>query len=201
MSASTDEHFYGLAMKVASGRGTPAEQAELNVILAADPARAAEFQEVKENTAFALKVVPQIYLDHVAVAPLGDKYRQQFHEHLAKVLGPAQAAATELTVKQMGGLLLKILSERPMDGVDLTRALSRAGFRLKGEGEGLIYGILANLESSREIEGRWRESSSRMVKTYYITETGSGVLRRQLKATSQLNAWAHSILSSGLSDA
>ena len=197
MNLSTDERFYGLAVKVASERSTPAEKAELDAILASEPARVAQFEEVKENVAFTVRLAPRIYEELIEVPPLAEKYRQRFHQKVAEVFGPPKAAqpvVQELTRKQMEALLLKILSERPMDGLDLTRALERTGFRLKDEGEGLIYGILSSLESSSHLEGRWREQGTRMIKTYHITEKGSGLLQRQAGTAGQLSAWSQAVL-------
>lgn len=203
MSTSSDEQFYGLAIKVAAGRSTAAEKAELDAILAAEPSRATEHELVKENTAFAQKIVPQIYEEWVEVPPLPEEYRQRFLKRVAEVFEQPQATAAEpkeLSAKEMESLILRIISQRPSDGVDLSRSLERAGFRIKGQGEGAIYGILASLESSNELEGRWRESSARMVKTYHLTDKGAGLLRRQTSTASQMDAWATSALASGLSN-
>ena len=197
MNQSSDEQFYGLAIKVASGKSMPAEKAELDAILAAEPARNAEFEAVRQNVAFTQSVVPAIYEELIEVPPLPEKYRQRFHQQVAAVFGapqPVQVAIKVLSRKEMEALLLKILSERPMDGIDLTRALERTGFRLKEEGEGVIYGLLNRLESSSHLEGRWRERGARMIKTYHVTEKGSGLLQGQKGIAGQLSTWSQAVL-------
>ena len=101
----------------------------------------------------------------------------------------------ELTEKQMEGLLLKLVAEQPADGFELINKLTRAKFKLKEEDEGAIYAILGALESNDLLEGRWRESSGRMKKTYHLTENGSKRLERETATSSQLAAWANSVLS------
>ena len=195
MSASIDELFDGLAIKVAAGRGTPAEQAELDAILAAEPARVAEFQEVKENTAFALRVLPQLYVDHATVAPLGEKYRQEFHAHLAKVLGPGPVSVESPTLKilsprEMESLILKTLSETRMDGFELCSRLRRVNVQLANKPEVAIYRILDDLEASGHLDSEWVDRQSRRLKVYRLSEKiGWGALKAE-KVAENISALA-----------
>ena len=103
----------------------------------------------------------------------------------------------EISAKQMEGLLLKLIAEQPADGFDLISSLNRAQFKLQGEGEGAIYGIFARLERQGWVEGRWRESSASMRKTYHLTEPGTKVLQRDLAAAGELQGWANLVLGKG----
>ncbi len=103
----------------------------------------------------------------------------------------------ELTEKQMETLLLKIIAEQPADGFELTNQLSKAKFKLKDEGEGAIYGILSRLENNGLIEGRWRESSASMRKSYYLTETGTKLVKKQYATAGEMQGWVDLILQRG----
>ena len=100
----------------------------------------------------------------------------------------------ELTEKQMEGLLLRLIAEQPADGLELINNLTRAHFCLKGGGEGVIYGILSAMESSGLVEGRWRESSAKMVKSYHLTESGTNRLQRHSAASAETSNWANLVL-------
>ena len=198
MIASTDEHFYGLAMNVASGRGTPAEQAELDGILAAEPTRAADFEKVKKNVAFTLRLIPHIYLEQATVAPLGEKYRQRFHEHLAKLRAAAlkqveSPALKILSPREMESLILKTLSETKMDGFELCSRLRRVNVQLANKPEAAIYRILDDLEASGHLDSEWVDRQSRRLKVYRLTEKiGWGALKAE-KVAENISALADTI--------
>jgi PadR family transcriptional regulator, regulatory protein PadR len=199
MNASTDERFYALAIKVAANRATADEKAELDEILSREPRRCAEFKRVQENSKLAAASAPIIYEASAKVAPLPEKYRALMHRRVAEVFGPPQSApqaATpkELSAKEMEALLLKVIAERPMDGFELTCCLEKAALKLKGSGEGAIYGLLSKLETAGCLEGRWRERGSRMIKTYHLTDKGTGLLQKKKGLAGQLNEWSQAVL-------
>jgi DNA-binding PadR family transcriptional regulator len=113
---------------------------------------------------------------------------------LNKVLDEKFPEVHELTEKQMESLVLKLIAEQPADGFELINNLTKARFQIKGAGEGVIYGILAALESGGLVEGRWRESSSKMVKTYHVTEAGTRKLRGQSATVTETQTWANLVL-------
>ena len=83
-----------------------------------------------------------------------------------------------LKAKDMRLLLLKMLSERPDDGISLVKRLNEKKVTLEDGGEGEIFGILNRMEDEGLLEGRWREGGARMVKSYHITEKGNKKLER-----------------------
>lgn len=99
----------------------------------------------------------------------------------------------ELTMDQMRALILKITGERPSDGFALVKLLEERRFRLKAADEGVIYGLLSQLEASGCLEGRWREQGTRMVKTYHLTEKGDAFLKGA-GSLRQLNVWRAMLL-------
>ena len=98
------------------------------------------------------------------------------------------------SVDQMKVFLLKILSEKPMNGFEINSALDKANVRLKEEGRGIIYGLLDDLESSGKLTARWSESGSRMVKTYLVTDKGIGTLQKKLGTVPGIEAATRLIL-------
>jgi DNA-binding PadR family transcriptional regulator len=100
-----------------------------------------------------------------------------------------------LTAKQMESLLLKVLAEKSMTGFDIAERLEKANIKLKEGGEGVLYGLLAKLESAGCVHGEWRESGDRMIKIYRSTEKGTGSLREAGVAAAHLNAWSEAVLS------
>lgn len=105
----------------------------------------------------------------------------------------------ELSQKEMEALLLKVLSEKPMDGFEIATSLEKAHIKLKQAGEGVIYGLLSNLESSSYLQTEWREQGERMIKIYRLTDKGGGLLRKSESHVAQLNAWSESVLAAGTS--
>jgi DNA-binding PadR family transcriptional regulator len=99
-----------------------------------------------------------------------------------------------VTAKEMDSLLLKVLAERPMDGVELILGLEKAHIQLKDASEGVIYGILSKLESAGYLKADWREQGGRMMKTYHITDTGRGQVKPSTADATQMDAWSARIL-------
>jgi DNA-binding PadR family transcriptional regulator len=95
----------------------------------------------------------------------------------------------------METLILKVLSQKSMVGFDLITSLEKAHFKLKGGGDGAIYGLLTKLESSGYLKAEWRESSARMVKSYHLSDKGVGLLKKRSSAAPQFNTWTESVLS------
>ena len=116
-------------------------------------------------------------------------------ERLNKLLEAKSPFLRELTMKERESLLLKIVSETPMDGFEIATRLEKANIKLKDAGEGVFYGLLSKLESTGCVTGEWRESGDRMIKIYRPTEKGTGSLQKAKVAASQLNAWSESVLS------
>ena len=58
----------------------------------------------------------------------------------------------------------------------------------------MIYGLLGRMETRGAIEGRWRESSAAMMKTYHLTGQGTKLLNRELAAAGELQGWANLVL-------
>ncbi|NBV21449.1 MAG: PadR family transcriptional regulator [Proteobacteria bacterium] len=65
---------------------------------------------------------------------------------------------------------------------------------MKGAGEGAIYGILASMEETGMLEGRWRESSSRMLKIYHVTDKGAKLLEQGKSTSAELGNLATRVL-------
>lgn len=183
MNPTPDELFDGLAVKVAAGRATPEETAQLEAIIANEPRRAVELEKVKADVAFAGKLVPRIFEELTPVPPLSEPYRQRFMERVAAVFGPPRATprqATELSPASMRQLILKVVSESRMDGFELCRRLREANIRIKDQPEATIYRILDDLELSGHLESEWVDRPSRRVKLYRLSqEIGWPTLRSE----------------------
>lgn len=65
---------------------------------------------------------------------------------------------------------------------------------MAGQGEGAIYGVLARLESSGLLQGEWRESSTRMVKMYRLTDAGGLRVAEKSAIQAEIGAWAEMLL-------
>jgi len=87
------------------------------------------------------------------------------------------AEQTILNSRQMEAVILQLLSQQGMEGLELMDTLNSRKLTYETPGEGTIYGHLHRLESQGWIESRWRESSARMVKTYHLTEKGGSKLQ------------------------
>ncbi len=122
-----------------------------------------------------------------------DRVRAAFERALEKKFPQVR----ELTEKQMESLLLKLIADQPADGFELITGLGKAHFKLKGVGEGAVYGLLSKLEENGLVEGRWRESSSTMKKSYYLTDSGTRLLKRELASAGELQGWANLVLGRG----
>lgn len=199
MSTSSDERFYGLAIKAAAGKVTPAEQAELDAVLGAEPGRVADFEQVKKNARFAATVVPVIYEQFVEVAPLPEVYRQRLHKRVAEVFGPAKTVqqaipSKELSADAMEVVLLSILSQRPMDGIEICAKLETAKACLLGQPQLAIYRLLENLEMSGHLGSKWIDGPSRKIKVYHLTQDLGWPLLRSSTVTHEIGEIAASVL-------
>jgi DNA-binding PadR family transcriptional regulator len=116
-------------------------------------------------------------------------------EKLNKLLEAEHPFLRELTAKQMEALLLQILGQRPMDGFEITTQLEKANFKLKKGGAGVIFGLLAKLQSAGCLERREREGAKRMIITYHLTERGTGLLQKSKAPAAELKAWSELVLS------
>jgi DNA-binding PadR family transcriptional regulator len=84
-----------------------------------------------------------------------------------------------------------VLNEQSSDAADLFRRLSKAGFKLeRSSGEGVLFGVLAELESAGLIVGDWRESGPRDVKYYRVTREGEAKLQI---ADEQIAVWIQAV--------
>lgn len=174
--------FYSLAVAVAAGRGTPAEQAKLDAILAAEPARVGDFKKVQDNTAFLNRILPII--QEVTLAdevPLGDKHRREFMAYIAErraAMGAEPVSAAEaippqvLTPRQMNTQILKIIGQKPMDGHELCSQLRRMNIRLVNHIDAAIYRILEDLEVAGLLDSEVFERRARMLTVYRLTDDG-----------------------------
>ncbi|NDJ15116.1 MAG: hypothetical protein EBY17_28675 [Acidobacteriia bacterium] len=131
-------------------------------------------------------------VNKLADPPAGqtDRVRAAFE----RVLNEEFPLPKELTEKQMESLLLKLIAEQPADGFELISKLNQGLFRLAGQGEGAIYGVLARLESSGLLQGEWRESSTRMVKMYRLTDAGGLRVAEKSAIQAEIGAWAEMLL-------
>ncbi len=178
MNPTPDERFTELAVQVTSGKATAEEKADLDGILAGDPARRREFAEWEQFAKVVRTIGEDIAVLDAEPVPVPLKLDQEIRAILAKRFGavPKEAAAPQkprvLAAKEMEVLLLKILSDRPMDGFHLSSCLRKAGIAPAEGGEGAWYGLLAQLESKGLLEGQWRPSGGRMSKTYHVTDKG-----------------------------
>ncbi|NJK92627.1 MAG: PadR family transcriptional regulator [Blastochloris sp.] len=99
------------------------------------------------------------------------RHQEAFLQAVAKKSALAKPAAL-LTPQQMEAVILHLLRENGMDGLELIGVLDSKKLHCQEKGEGVIYGILNKLEAKGFLQSRWRESSARMVKSYHITEKG-----------------------------
>ena len=99
----------------------------------------------------------------------------------------------ELPAAEMKELLLTILRQQPMEGIELTRRLEAVNIKLK-DGEGAIYGMPSDLESVGLLESWWEEGRDRMKKLYRPTEEGVAFLQKADKRAGRLNVWAQAVL-------
>lgn len=120
-----------------------------------------------------------------------ERGRKALHEVLDRVF----PVVKELAAKEMEALLLKILSEQSLTGYDIASRLEKASIKLKEGGEGVLYGLLAKLESKGCVRGEWRDVGDKMIKIYRTTEKGDGMLRSVKVEAAQLNRWSELVLS------
>ena len=181
MKPVSDSRFLDLAMKALAGRCAAEERVELDRILLEEPKRASEFATLEKEHEAVVQVIPFMAAVEAPPIPVPDKALERLRSAVLRTYGPAAVAAAvpkPLSSKEMEVVALRILSEKPMDGFDLAASLRKAGIQSKEGGEGTLYGVLSRLESSGHLEGRWRPRGARMVKTYHLTEKGTGSLRK-----------------------
>lgn len=183
MNPTPDELFDGLAVKVAAGRATPEEIAQLEAMIANEPRRAAELEQVQADVAFAGRVVPRLFEEITPVTSLSDVHRQRFMQRVAEVFGPAQVQpkrVIELSPAAMRQLVLKVFSESRMDGFELCSRLRQANIRVKGQPEAAIYRILDDLELTGHLESEWLDRPERRIKLYRLSaDVGWPTLRSE----------------------
>ncbi len=170
---SVDSETAGTMEPITSGNLTPLEALLL-----------AEEGKVVQVIAFMAAV-------EASPIPVPEKALERLRSAVLRTYGPAAVAAAApkpLSSKEMEVVALRILSEKPMDGFDLAASLRKAGIQSKEGGEGTLYGVLSRLESSGHLEGRWRPRGARMVKTYHLTEKGTGSLRKSSALAGQFES-------------
>ncbi len=191
MNPVSDTRFLDLAMKALAGRCAAEERAELDRILLEEPKRASEFATLEKEHQVVAKVIPFLAAVEAHPVPVPEKALERLRNAVLRKYGPATVAAVvlkPLSSKEMEVVALRILSERPMDGFDFAASLRKAGMKSKEGGEGTLYGALSRLESSGHLEGRWRPRGARMVKTYHLTEKGTGSLRKSSALAGQFES-------------
>lgn len=78
-----------------------------------------------------------------------------------------------LDKQMMTHCLIKLLLDKPDEGLGIVERLEKAHLAYTICGHGAIYGLLNTLESEGLLATRWREVSDRMVKEYTVTEKGT----------------------------
>jgi DNA-binding PadR family transcriptional regulator len=99
-----------------------------------------------------------------------------------------------LTDSQMKEMLLLLFRDHSMDGVELTARLRKANIQLREGGEGVIYGLLNQLENSGLLESEWKEGPDRMRKIYRLTDPGRAQLAKVRSEQSQLTHWVELVI-------
>lgn len=205
MKPMNDEAFLELAHKVAAGIATSEEAEQVRLSASTSPERAALLARLHSQASLAKDILRLINATEATEPRLPEHLRRRLQDRLTaakngelvsfkaalaqrreeqrgrtpKVSVTAQAEATPLTLsaKELEILLLRVLSERPMDGFDLANSLRKARVTALEGGEGTIYGLLTRLEASGCVQGRWRPDGGRMAKSYFVTEKGTTLLR------------------------
>lgn len=199
MNPADDSRFLHLAMKAVAAKCAPEEQVELESLLRANAGLAQQYAELTKEHALAAKLIPLVA---AAVAPpmaVPASIQQRVRTAIASrkkaaVAEPAEVKPRVLSAKELEILVLKVLSERPMDGFELAGSLRKAKVANLEGGEGTVYGLLARLESAGCLQGRWRPDGGRMAKTYHVTEKGTTSLRGSRALMGNLEEVARSIL-------
>jgi DNA-binding PadR family transcriptional regulator len=142
----------------------------------------------EEFLGFVLDVGARI-APHLRAEPLSQKEVQE----LDKRLEAHRPFLRELTEQDMKTIILKLLTRRPLDVVQIVSALEGARFALKDGGAGAIHALVYDLahEDLLTPEGDTTEIGS---KAYAITDKGRAQLPRRLAECSQLAAWCDRII-------
>ncbi len=207
MSQTSDERFKELAMKLVSFECSCEEKAELRRIIEQEPARREELQTRCLSVGIARELLPLANALEATEGQISVRELEAFKDALARRRkelrnrSPETSAAPQveakphvLSAKELEILVLKVLSERPMDGFELAGSLRKAKVANLDGGEGTVYGLLARLEASGCLLGRWRPDGGRMAKTYHVTEKGTTSLRGSRALMGNLEEVARSIL-------
>lgn len=138
MSNAGDERFQELAMKLVRFECSAEEKAELRRIIDQDPARREELQKLCISVGIVRELLPLANALEATEGRMSTGELEAFKSALAQrrenrrdpvappILGPAPAQQRVLSAKKMETLVLKVLSERPMDGFDLAASLRKA---------------------------------------------------------------------------
>ena len=190
MSHASDERFQELAMKLVSFECSAEEKAELRRIIDQNPARREELQKLCLSVGIARELLPLANALEATEGRMSQGEVETFKAALAQrrekkpgrsadpsVTAQAGAKPRILSAKELEILVLRVLSERPMNGFNLAQSLQKAQVAALAGGEGTIYGLLIRLESSGCVQGRWRPDGGRMAKFYFVTEKGTTLLR------------------------
>ena len=105
---------------------------------------------------------------------------------LNRALAQKFQKTTILSEAQMRLFILQVINESPSDGFSIIERLTEKRVALKTAGEGLIYGLLSQLETSGSVHGRWREQAGNMAKIYQVTDKGAKQLRTDLGTAGEL---------------
>ncbi len=200
MNPTDDSRFLHLAMKAVAGKCAPEEQAEFESLLRANPLRAQEYAELAREHDLAAKLIPLVAAVVAPPMAVPATVRQRVRiaiesRRKAAVNEPAEAKPRVLSAKELETLVLKVLSERPMDGFELCTRLTTANIGLQGQPAAAIYRLLDDLEMSGHLAAKWVDRQSRRVKVYSITaDVGWSHLRRETD-TIRIAAIAAAILS------
>lgn len=190
MSQTRDERFQELAMKLVSFECSAEEKAELRRIIDQNPEGREELQKLCLSVGMAREWLPLANALEATEGRMSVGELETFKAKLAQrreqkpvrcpdplVTPQGVAKPRVLSPKELEMLVLRVLSERPMNGFDLAKSLQKAQVTALVGGEGTIYGLLIRLESSGCVQGRWRPDGGRMAKSYFVTEKGTTLLR------------------------
>lgn len=84
-------------------------------------------------------------------------------------------------------VVLEILSDTPMYGYELSRAIAKQSGDVLSLGKGTLYPLLYNLESKKMIKGKWERADSGRKRRYYsIASTGKEELAKQKQQLKEL---------------
>ena len=87
MNSMNDEHFFDLAMKVIARQATDAERAELDALLAREPALRAEFERLRADARVAKDALPLVDATQSATGELPAYARGRLQTKVQQTLG------------------------------------------------------------------------------------------------------------------